>query len=346
MLRKILGRQEVDAFGSSDTDSEEECQYDCVVYHLLHQYDMDDPDERKETDVGMKKQKHTLPLNEQEVIIENMEQSSQELETKILFALQHDFVFEWISTKNIYLAHTRDKETCNLVLKIVKDDKCLIQKGYVPMELRILSHIFDNRGLSQNLQELRGFLVVPGGYAFLSPFAANLRDLSKQRDFAHLVHEIKEIIYQLLIALKNLHAMGVIHRDVKQSNILWENNTLTLIDYDLATWDQQGRKHFAVYGTLGYIAPEILQFERDLSGNPRYYDSKIDIYSAGVVFGSLLFNIIENDVSEIHVRAFRQKANELLPNEPLAANLLLSMIDINPERRPSAHTLLQHQFFS
>lgn len=355
MLRSLLSEQEIAAHGSSDTDTEEEPEYELVKYHLTHQYDMETPeeDETKHEDLTEEKadpkedDKDTSSQNnnpnEGDKEEEKPKKNGPSVKQKILFLLQYDFAFEWIE-KNIYLARSRNQEKFDLVLKIVKTSDSKLST--IPMELRILSHIGKNPSATQYLQQLKGFLMVPGGYAFFSPYGSNLRNLCKQRDFAQFPQEVKMIMHQLLLALRDLHALDVIHRDVKQSNILWENNRLTLIDYDSATWNQPGRKHYDVQGTLGFIAPEVLQFERDCIDSPQYYDSKIDVYSAGVVFGSLLFNVPENEVSEVYVRVFRQQAKALLPSDPLAVDLLLSMLQIAPNHRPSAHMLLHHSYFA
>ena len=366
MLRSSLDAAAIDACGASNTDTEEECEYDLIVYHLVHQYDMDTPDMETKTaekstfesvcTSSVSDDSNGSPPADEEKSIEGKSspvtilrrattyQDRQDFHQRVLFDMQHDFLFEWVSTNNLYIARPRADPQKKLALKIVTDSDCS-KDGYCPMEIRILSHIHSNRASARNLQQMCGFVITPRGYAFFSPFANDLRELCKHRDFAQSPQEIKRIIRELLLALESLHRMDVIHRDVKQSNILWQDNTLTLIDYDLATWNQQGRKHFTVHGTLGYIAPEILDFERDHSKRPEYYDSKIDIYSAGVVFGSLLFNVPENDVSETYVRAFRQKANVLLASDPLAVDLLLHMIALKPASRPTAHALLQHQYF-
>lgn len=373
MLQSVLDEAAIDANGGSSTDTEEESDFGLVVYQLFHQYDMDDM-EHKSDDESLVAASHTsingqddendddtTPVDTKQKISagnetkENEEarkqeeqrqryEDRQELDQKILFDLQNDFVFEWVSTTKLYIARPRTDPTKKWAIKIVKDNQCR-KKDYFPMELRVLSHIRRNALLSKNLQQLQCFLTQPNGYAFFSPFAENLCDLSKHRVFAQSPQEIKRIMRELLLAIDSLHNMNVIHRDIKQSNILWQNNVLTLIDYDLATWNQQGRKHIAVQGTLGYIAPEILQFERDVQGTPKFYNNKIDIYSAGVVFGSLLLNVPENDVTEIYVRAFREHAHALIPNDPFAVNLLLLMIDLNPNSRPPAHTLLKHDYF-
>ena len=93
---------------------------------------------------------------------------------------------------------------------------------------------------------------------------------------------------KLLTALKNLHEVGVLHRDVKPENLLIKCSekspgkfSLKLIDFGIASNITDSVRK--VCGTPGYVAPEV--FHANEKGA---YNEKCDIFSAGIIFYELL----------------------------------------------------------
>ncbi|KRZ73319.1 putative cell division control protein 7 -like protein 1, partial [Trichinella papuae] len=109
----------------------------------------------------------------------------------------------------------------------------------------------------------------------------SLSEIMYSMDF----EEIKMYIYNLLIALRYLHANGIMHRDVKPANFLYNRNI---------------RKRTAIagnMGTRGYQSLEILI-------SVPLYTPAVDIWAAGIVFITLLsrtypFWVPENDLSAV-----------------------------------------------
>ncbi len=99
--------------------------------------------------------------------------------------------------------------------------------------------------------------------------------------------QIKTLIIQLFSALQYLHENGIIHRDIKLSNLLYNSfGQLKLADFGL------GRKYTSkinaltpVVVTLHYRSPELLM-------NCTNYDYAIDIWAVGCV----IFELFTNEV--------------------------------------------------
>ena len=115
-----------------------------------------------------------------------------------------------------------------------------------------------------------------------------------------------------------------------------------MADFGLATWDTtKGHKHNL--GTEGFFAPEVLRHGRDASTPPQPYGTKCDMWSAGMVFGGLLFAIEEHCTEEFHPSIFRELSQHL-PRP--TASLLRKLLRRDPNKRLSAKQALNHRYFS
>ena len=90
--------------------------------------------------------------------------------------------------------------------------------------------------------------------------------------------KISTQLIKLLYFLHSCHP-AVIYRDLKPDNIMIDtNNNVKLIDFGLSRFIEDPEEVYQMTGctgTLRYMAPEILKHEK--------YDSRIDIYSLGIV---------------------------------------------------------------
>jgi serine/threonine protein kinase len=91
------------------------------------------------------------------------------------------------------------------------------------------------------------------------------------------------IITQLAKGLHCLHKAGIVHRDVKPSNILiGSDGQPFLTDFGLAVHERRGAKDGMVVGTPAYMSPEQIRAE------PHLVDGRSDIFSLGVVMYEML----------------------------------------------------------
>ncbi|XP_065909386.1 mitogen-activated protein kinase 14-like [Dysidea avara] len=91
---------------------------------------------------------------------------------------------------------------------------------------------------------------------------------------------VQFLIYQILRGLKYLHSAGIVHRDLKLSNIaVNEDCDLRILDFGLAR--AMDKEMTGYVTTRWYRAPEII-----LSWMK--YDSKVDMWSVGCIVAELL----------------------------------------------------------
>lgn len=99
--------------------------------------------------------------------------------------------------------------------------------------------------------------------------------------------QIKCYMKQLLSGLDHCHARGVMHRDIKGSNLLVNNEgVLKVADFGLANFcnasaDKQQQPLTSRVVTLWYRPPELLLGATE-------YGASVDLWSVGCVFAELL----------------------------------------------------------
>ena len=97
------------------------------------------------------------------------------------------------------------------------------------------------------------------------------------------------ILKGILEGINHLHSKGIADRDIKPQNIIVDTSTFKpkLIDFGLALFirEQTPIESFKRCGTMGYIAPQIMQSTEDKRVR---YTTKVDILSFGIVAHILL----------------------------------------------------------
>lgn len=95
--------------------------------------------------------------------------------------------------------------------------------------------------------------------------------------------ECRYFTHQILQGVQYFHRMGFIHRDLKLSNILLDENVqVKICDFGLATHIDDTLSLRSICGTKDYIAPEVA----NRHGSVRLSD----IWAVGVITFSLIFN--------------------------------------------------------
>ena len=105
-------------------------------------------------------------------------------------------------------------------------------------------------------------------------------------------------IEEISRALDYMHSFGIVHRDLKPENILLTDMSgipqLKIVDFGLSKMIGPKEKCTEPFGTLGYVAPEIIQRKE--------YTQNVDIWSLGIITHLLVLgNLPFFDVSEKEV---------------------------------------------
>lgn len=97
--------------------------------------------------------------------------------------------------------------------------------------------------------------------------------------------DVRFYIYQVLRALDYAHSQGIMHRDVKPQNIMYDSvrRQLKLIDWGLAEFYIPGAHYNVRVASRFFKGPELLVDLQD-------YDYSLDIWSLGCVLASIIFN--------------------------------------------------------
>lgn len=73
-------------------------------------------------------------------------------------------------------------------------------------------------------------------------------------------------------AVGYLRSKGIIHRDIKDENIvIAEDFTIKLIDFGSAAYLERGKLFYTFCGTIEYCAPEVLMGNPYVSHDPGVY---------------------------------------------------------------------------
>ena len=105
------------------------------------------------------------------------------------------------------------------------------------------------------------------------------------------VEKVDGYLSQIIEGIQYLHSFGLVHRDIKPDNLLIsENNVVKIIDFGLSKIILFSEEINENYGSLLFTAPEILLNE--------HYNTKVDVWSIGVIAFYLLFGILPFSVNE------------------------------------------------
>merc|ERR1712194_481435 len=155
-----------------------------------------------------------------------------------------------------------------------------------------------------------------------------------------------EAAYQMLLALAYIHSHGIVHRDIKLENYLYEStegNHLKMIDFGFSkVWTPNTKLHLSC-GTLAYVAPEVLG---------QSYTSQCDMWSYGVTVFILLMGYMpfsgteDQQTNAIKQGKWKKKEKEWKNISPSAQDFISSLLVVDTKKRLSAEDALKHNWMA
>ncbi|XP_035904664.1 LOW QUALITY PROTEIN: PAS domain-containing serine/threonine-protein kinase [Anopheles stephensi] len=201
-------------------------------------------------------------------------------------------------------------------------------KKEIPMEIYLLTHVkhpnivtvfdvFENEKFFQLVMEVHGS-------------GMDLFEFIDRRPA--LTEKLGCYIFrQIANAVDYLHSLNILHRDIKDENIIIDQHFhVKLIDFGSATFMQEGKLFSTFYGTTEYCSPEVL------AGN-KYAGPELEMWSLGVTLYVLMF--FENPFLDIEETL---KSELIIPQEisPELEYVLLALLDKNPKTRITMKQLI------
>ncbi|KAI9096543.1 kinase-like domain-containing protein [Phlyctochytrium arcticum] len=151
----------------------------------------------------------------------------------------------------------------------------------------------------------------------------------------------RHVFRQIADAVSYLHTRGIVHRDLKDENIVIDSNLhVKLIDFGSAAFEPLHKKSQLFdrfQGTIQYAAPEILKGQK-YKGRPS------DVWAMGI----LLYTMLEGECpfasSEEAMRGSARAPARRVSGE--CRQLVDWMLEKIPERRPTAEQVLGHSWMN
>jgi len=193
-----------------------------------------------------------------------------------------------------------------------------------------------------------------------------LADVVKKRG-AMREEEAACYLREVLAATAHLHAMRVIHRDLKLGNLFLTAEGLAEVekdgpgtdpslgrdaqscrikigDFGLAcSLENDSQRRKTVCGTPNYIAPEVLMGKQGVG-----HSYEVDTWSMGVILYTLVYGTPPFQTKDVKLTYKRIRANEYeFPAEPAVSEstkqLIRAALSADPARRPSLLEMSRHE---
>ena len=231
-------------------------------------------------------------------------------------------------TGDVYVIKVLDKESLkaqNLISQLNLEIQ-IMYKAHHPHLMQLINHYEDDDNF---------FMIMP--YASRGQLYTLLRKSTRFDE-----KTTAQFLRETISAVKYLHEHNVIHRDIKPENILLDHNyRVKLSDFGWSNFCEENEKRKTFCGTPEYLSPEMVK--------KLPHDYRVDIWSLGVLLFECLagYPPFTGQSEEELFKNIRQlKIHWPIDFPPLAKNLVMKILKLNPKERPSLDEILKHSWFT
>ena len=158
-----------------------------------------------------------------------------------------------------------------------------------------------------------------------------------------------KFMHKMCAAVYYIHSYGIAHRDLKPENVLMtsndENADLRILDFGLSKIIGPDEKCSEPYGTLSYVAPEVLL---DVP-----YGKEVDLWSLGVITYLMLGAALPFDDKHNEEEIARKTCLEEPPYKGSiwkkiskeGKDFINRLLEKKPEKRMNIKEALEHEWF-
>ncbi|OHT05799.1 CMGC family protein kinase [Tritrichomonas foetus] len=185
-------------------------------------------------------------------------------------------IASWIGTgkySDVFIGYDGNTKVALKVLKPVRPQK-------YNREAKILYDLRDGTNIVKLIEIVQNPL--SHQYTLVSEYIENYDYTKLYRSFSD--NDCRYYLFQLMRALQYSHSHGIMHRDVKPQNIMYDPETkkLRLIDWGLAEFYHPKTRYNIHVASRHFKAMELLV-------DYQCYDYSVDIWSFGVTMASIIF---------------------------------------------------------
>merc|ERR1712055_320977 len=222
------------------------------------------------------------------------------------------------------------------VKEVNKDERVVIGNGNMPLEVALMQQLQDVPGV---IRFIDYFDMQTCFYIVMERFhSKDLFDfISEQGPLPEAL--AKDIFRQLLTTLVSCHQKGVVHRDIKDENILIDLNTfkIKLIDFGSGTF-LEDRVYHEFQGTRVYSPPEWINYRL-------YRPEGLTVWSLGILLYDMVCGDVpfecDSQISRANLTWFPQ-----LKLSEEVKSLISGCLTVDPEKRMDLSSLAAYPWLS